>query len=102
MTEATAAEAMARANEAHLKIESHEDLCAERYANIHTALGGVEKTVDRVLSVLAWGGSGLVALLLVVLGFFMTRAISNNDQQVAAMRAQITLLTAPQHAPNRP
>jgi hypothetical protein len=89
MSGPTAATAMAHAEAAHIKIEAHEDLCAERYAHIHTSIAGVSRTVDKVLKVLAWGGSTVFVLLLGVLGFFMTRAMSNNDNQLEQLRQQI-------------
>ena len=92
MSEVTAAEAMARANEAHLLIAAHEDICAERYGNIHTALGDLK-------SIVAWGGSGLIVLLITVLGFFMARTMTNNDSQVAELKAQVAIMTA-QQAPH--
>lgn len=51
---ATASGAMARADAAHQKIEDHEKLCAERYANIHSTLGEL-KTGQRGHSRAAWG-----------------------------------------------
>jgi predicted transglutaminase-like cysteine proteinase len=85
----TAAEAMARADAAHVKIESHEDLCAERYAHIHTSVAGVKQTVDTVLKVLAWGGSTVFGLLILVLGFLGARAINGNDQRVDQLQNQL-------------
>lgn len=84
--------ALERANEAHIKIEAHEDLCAERYAHIQTLIGGVDKTVEKVLSILAWGGSGLVVLLLTVLGFLAVRAMATNDDELQRLRNQVQIM----------
>lgn len=39
---------------AYSKIQSHEDLCAERYANIHTSLGELKEASGKQ-SALLWG-----------------------------------------------
>lgn len=61
----TVAGAMALADSAHQKIESHERLCAERYGNIHTGLDDLKKLVWGVI--LGGGGFGLVTLFAVIL-----------------------------------
>ncbi|WP_037500809.1 hypothetical protein [Sphingomonas jaspsi] len=85
-------DAMARADSAHQLIESHEDICAERYAHIHTAIGGVKETVSTMVKILAWGGSTLFGLLILIIGFLSTRAISTGDAEVAQLKTQIELL----------
>lgn len=47
---------------AYQKIESHEELCAERYAGIHSAIGDLKGTVNKVV----WLG---VASLLALVGW---------------------------------
>lgn len=89
MSEVTAAEAMARANEAHIKVEAHEDLCAERYAHIQTLIANVDNTVGTILKIIGWGGSVLAAILIGLVAFFGSRALQVNDTQVAALRAQV-------------
>lgn len=59
---------------AYARIESHEDLCAERYGNIHTAItelkadiSGSKRTIDKIvwlalttlIAVAGWLGSQL-------------------------------------------
>lgn len=61
----TISTAMARADAAHAKIESHEELCAERYGNIHSALNDLKKLVwGVILGVAAFGLATLVGVLL--------------------------------------
>jgi hypothetical protein len=102
----TANEAMQHAQAAHEKIDTHEDLCAERYAHIHTAIDGVKnvmgteiasikKTVGTILKILAWGGTTVFGMLMVVLGFLATRAITNSDAQSDMLRNQIEQLQHP-------
>ena len=67
---------------AHKAIASHEDLCAERYKNIHESLGTLK-------AIIAWGGSGLAALLLAVLAFLMVRLVTNNDGELQRLRDQV-------------
>lgn len=81
--------ALDRANEAHRLAESahaanasHEELCAERYKNIHESLATLK-------AIIAWGGSSLAALLLAVLAFLMVRLINNNDGELQRLRDQV-------------
>lgn len=80
---------MERANEAHVKIEAHEELCAERYANIHNLIAGVQRTSSTVLKLLAWGGSTVFMLLVGLLGFLASRAINSNDARVNQLQNQL-------------
>lgn len=60
----SASRAMARADSAHAKIESHEDLCAERYRTIEAVLGELKEgartqsrlVVGVLLALLGWMG----------------------------------------------
>jgi hypothetical protein len=90
----SAQEAMARAEAAHIKIDAHEDLCAERYAHIHTAIGGVKASVGTVLKILAWGGSTIFGLLVVLIGFLAVRSISSNDSELQKLRQQVDQMQA--------
>jgi predicted transglutaminase-like cysteine proteinase len=92
----TANEAMARADAAHIKIEKHEDLCAERYAHIHTSISAVDKSVGELKKIVAWGGSTVFGLLILVLGFLGARAINGNDQRVDQLQNQLDHV---QHTP---
>jgi hypothetical protein len=92
MSEVTAVDAMAHADQAHIKIEAHEDLCAERYSHIQTNIQGVKDTVSTILKVVGWGGSTALVMILALLAFFATRAVDNNDQRVKDLQAQIELL----------
>lgn len=93
----TANEAMERANSAHEKIDAHEDLCAERYAHIHTAIAGVKDTVGNIMKVLAWGGTTVFGLLIAALAFMATRSVGTNDNQINELKAQVAVLSAQQH-----
>lgn len=50
----TAAGAMARADTAHQKIDSHEELCAERYGTINSILAEL-RSDSKAQSALLWG-----------------------------------------------
>lgn len=68
----TAAEAKARADSAHEKIDSHEDICAERYASIHTSLAELKddfRGQGRLLIgiLLSIAGFGIVSLVAIIL-----------------------------------
>ena len=74
------------------KIGAHEDLCAERYGNIHDKLG-------LVLKVLGWGGATLMTAMIGTVGFFAAHAWTGNDDQQAYLRAKIDLLQQQVHGP---
>lgn len=84
--------ALTRAEEAHTKLDGHEDLCAERFAHIHTAIGGVTSSVSTILKILAWGGTTLFGLLIAMLAFLGARTMSTNDTEVEMLRGQIERL----------
>lgn len=93
MTESTAAvayEARNRANAAHDKIEAHEDLCAERYRNIN-------ESVAEIKNILKWAGSGIIGLMLTVLGWLVLQQIDNNRQDQAALARQLLELREQNH-----
>lgn len=94
MSEITAADAMAHAQEAHIKIEAHEDLCAERYAHIQNNIAGVKESVSTILKVLGWGGSTAFVMIIGLLAFFATRAVNNNDGEITQLKAEIAVMKA--------
>jgi hypothetical protein len=49
-----------------------------------------------VLKVVGWGGSTLFMIILGLLVFFATRAVSTNDAEVNQLKAQLTALQAQQ------
>lgn len=73
--------ARARADEAHTKIEAHEDLCAERYSNIHDKLG-------MIMKVMGWGGATLAITIISVMGFLAVRLIDANDSRLEQIEHQ--------------
>lgn len=64
-----AQEAKGLAHKALNKIEGHEELCAERYKNIHS-------TLNLIMRVLAWGGSSLIIVLITALGWLAVQQMS--------------------------
>lgn len=70
----SASAAMAKAESAHQKIDSHEELCAERYGNINDTLSDLKDTLKshqsialKVLGGLATGVLGLLGWMAVQL-----------------------------------
>jgi hypothetical protein len=74
--------ARARADEAHTKIEAHEDLCAERYSNIHDKLG-------MIMRVMGWGGATLATVIIAVMGFLAVRLIDASATRVQMLEQQM-------------
>jgi len=58
----TVSDAYNHADNAHQKIDSHEELCAERYKNIHETLGEVKDAIKSHQKI-AWG------LVIAILGW---------------------------------
>lgn len=87
MTGVVDAVARARADEAHTKIDGHEELCAERYKNIHETLGTMK-------TILGWAGGSIFSLLVATLGWLVVQQVSRNDDDKAMLRAQVEMLQA--------
>lgn len=55
---------MTTANEVNQKMESHEELCAERYATIHARLDRIETMLNKLI----WGAlAGFGAVVITVI-----------------------------------
>src|SRR5262245_10048913 len=76
---ATADDALARANSAHERIESHEDLCAERYKNLHANVDEIKSTMRR------FGGAMFVTLI-GVLGWLLAYQVNSYDDENDLLR----------------
>jgi hypothetical protein len=80
---AVAYRALNAANKAQDDIVAHEDLCAERYANINTTIGEIK-------SILKWFGSTIFILLVGVAGWSIKAQLaSSDDAQQAKLEAAI-------------
>lgn len=80
-----AAAAQADAQRALDEMSSHENLCAERYGNINSAL----RTIKNILG---WAGSTIFGLLTVTLGWLIVQQVNHNDSDKDLLRAQIEML----------
>jgi hypothetical protein len=80
--------ARADAQRALDNIAGHEDLCAERYRNIHE-LGSLMK-------LLGWGGSLVATTIIGLIGYLSVSLINANDHDKEILRAQVELLQATQ------
>lgn len=85
MSDPTAQKALSRADAAHDRIEAHEDLCAERYGNIHGRL-------DQVVKILGWGGTTIAMVMIGVIGFLLVRMIDSPSIETERLKAQIEIL----------
>lgn len=63
---------------AYDKIAAHEDLCAERYKNIHESLGDLKDSASTSKKTL-WG------VLLTLLGFMAVQLYTANDARLEAL-----------------
>lgn len=85
MTAVIDAVARGRADEAHTKIDGHEQLCAERYQNIHDTLGTMK-------TILGWAGGSIFSLLVATLGWLVVQQVNQNTDDKAVLRAQVEML----------
>ena len=77
---------------AYAKIQAHEDLCAERYHNIHTTLGdikGEQKTIRNA----AW------ALLMAMIGWLAVQVYDSVKPKAPAATAVVVSQSPPQSEP---
>jgi len=80
------------ARQALNEIESHEDLCAERYGNIND-------TLRTIKSILGWAGGTIFMMLIGVLGWLISQQVGRNDSDRAVLEAKIELLQRPMQQP---
>lgn len=66
-------------------INAHEDLCAERYGNIHTSLARLE-------GIFKWAGVTGFGVMITLLGFLAAQQLSANDAARKAADTKIELL----------
>lgn len=66
-------------------IESHEDLCAERYAGIHDK-------IREIKGVITWAGGFAFVTVVGILGFLAQAQFNANDQQQKTQQTRIELL----------
>lgn len=74
----TAADAMAAAVDAKAGLESHEAVCAERYARIFETLGDL-KTLAK------WAASGVCGLLVALLAWMAVQLYTANNARLEAL-----------------
>lgn len=79
-----------KAQEALSQIGAHEDLCAQRYDNIHDKLG-------LVLKVLGWGGGTIMTVLLGIAARSMT--LNSGPTDAAYFKAKAEILEQQQARP---
>lgn len=68
---------------AYEKIEAHEDLCAERYKNIHEKLGDLKGTLNKAV----WG---IVTVLISVIGWMAVQLWDGTQARIAEMPAAVS------------
>lgn len=78
-------DALNLAKQAVRDIESHEDICAERYAGIHDK-------IREIKSLIGWAGGSAFGIIIAVLGFLAIQMISANDQARHDQQTKIDML----------
>ncbi|MCR5876988.1 hypothetical protein [Phenylobacterium sp. J367] len=73
----SAASALARADSAHQKIESHEELCAERYRAINDTLGELKSGAT-------WQNRWLLGLLIALVGWMGVQLWNGRNDEIKA------------------
>lgn len=86
------------AEQANRDIAKHEEICAERYAGIHTAVAELKTDLkadtDKIWG-FAWkvGGAGF-SILLAMIGFLIIQTLAANDKRADAQQDRIAQLQA--------
>lgn len=87
-----AREALDLAKDVDRRVNSHEDICALRYEQLHASIAAVKKdvgdSVGDIKKVLGWAGATLVVVMMSVLGFFLKAQFDAN----AEMQRQLNSL----------
>lgn len=117
-TAAVAYEALNLSKQNSRDIEAHEDLCAERYDNIHKAIAEIKDTAkadkaeikkatqdaldevkksstaatDEIKGILKWAGTTVCGIIIALLGFLAAAQFNANDQARRDATAKIELL----------
>jgi len=78
-------DALNLARQVERDIESHEELCAERYAGIH-------EKIHEIKSLIGWAGGVAFSIIVAVLGFLAVQMLSANDQARRDQQTKIDLL----------
>ena len=95
-TAAIAYEALNLSKQNERDIEKHEDLCAERYANINITMAAIEQRADKgfteIKGILKWAGGTLFAIIISLLGFLATQQFNANDSARRQAESKIELL----------
>lgn len=74
---------LARINEKGL--EAHEELCAERYKNIHEKIGEIKKW-------LTWAGTTGFTIIIALLAFMGKQLYDSNAEARAAMQTRLQVI----------
>ena len=74
-----------QSNENRNALETHERVCAERYANINSAIADIK-------GILKWAGTTLFGLIVATLAWSVSQQFAANESQKAALAAKIELL----------
>ena len=76
----TATMAYAKAHDAERGLAAHEELCAERYLNIHGR-------INMIFRILSWAGPLAVAVIIGVAAWGLNRVFEGQQQQMDLLRA---------------
>lgn len=74
-----------QASKALSDLQGHEDLCAERYGNIHDKLGFITR-------LLGWGGATLATIVIGIIGGLSMRLSSAQDSDRGYLKAKVEFL----------
>lgn len=75
---------------AYARIESHEDLCAERYANIYVSIGDIKAWMK-------WGVSAVAALAASLFGFMAHELYANAQDRITHLERPAIQSVTVQH-----
>jgi len=84
-----AREALDLARKVEMRVDGHEDICAERYKRLEENISNVKSETGDIKKILAWAGTTGFAVILAVLGFLLKLQVdANTDMQKAVQNLQ--------------
>lgn len=91
MSDDIAREALDLAKDVERRVDSHEDICAIRYAQLEASIAAVRtevsSSVGDIKKVLGWVGGLAVVTMLAMLGFFLKAQYDSYQKMEDTLRA---------------
>lgn len=71
---------------ARARIKAHEDLCAERYKNLHGRIDNIHLRINDVADAMKWAASLLIVTLIGIAGWGLQQINQGQKEQLALLQ----------------